>query len=349
MSKTIRNVFDSKLTFIKLIEAHERSSKSKKCHTDVIRFETNLESNITNLCNEIKNNRYKMGNYREFIVKEPKERLIKALPYRDRIVHQWYIGEFIKPFIVKRFIKDSYACIDNKGTHKAVDNLQIYMQKMQRNFGNYYILKCDISKFFYNIDRKILLNILGSYIKDSKLMNFTSILIGNLDEIGIPIGNYTSQFFANIYLNELDHYVKDDLKIKYYLRYMDDFVLLVESKEKAKQLLNKIDLFVNDILHLKLNKKTSYFPNKNGVDFCGYKIFETHILLRKRNIKKMKKTISILNKKYVANNLDMNEVIIKLSSFKAHAKHADTYNIREKIYDSLLFKQESSKISKILL
>ena len=220
MCKSIKNQFDKKLTFEKLIEAHDRAKKGKANKKDVIKFEMDLETNIMNLYKNIKNNTYKMGEYRQFIVYEPKERIIKSLPYIDRIVHQWYIKEFIKPFIVPKFISSSFACLENKGTHKAVKTLQKYMRIKKRS-GDYYVLKCDIKKFFYSIDKRILFDIMKRYISDKKLLELTKKLIYDNEDIGIPIGNYTSQFFANIYLNELDHYVKEKLKIKYYVRYMD--------------------------------------------------------------------------------------------------------------------------------
>lgn len=182
---------------------------------------------------------------------EPKERIIRKLEYKDRIVHQWYIYEFIKPYFVPRFIYDSYACIDNKGTHKAIYRLQKFMRIMKREYINYYVIKCDIRKFFYNINTEILFDILGKYIDDKYLLEFTRKLIyENNDEDGLPIGNYTSQYFANIYLNELDYYVKYDLKCKYYLRYMDDFIILTKDKESAKDILNKITEFLNTKLKL---------------------------------------------------------------------------------------------------
>lgn len=222
MCKTIKKSFDSKLTFEKFLAAHKRASKVKNNSIDVMKYNIDLESNIQNLIYEIKHNTYKLGKYKEFTVYEPKERIIKSLPYRDRIVHQWYVEEFIKPFFLKRFINDNYACIENKGTHKAIDRLQKMMIVCKRKYESYYIVKCDIKKFFYNIDKNILYTILKNKINDKKLLNFSRILIfGDDGDVSIPIGNYTSQFFANIYLNELDHYVKEELQIKYYIRYMD--------------------------------------------------------------------------------------------------------------------------------
>ena len=208
--------------------------------------------------------------------------MVKSLPFVDRIVQQWYIYEFIKPYIYKRFIDDTCACIDKKGTHYAVNKVEKYMRLMKRKYNKYYILKCDVKKFFYSIDKEILFKIMQDIISDKKILNLTYQLIYDGDEKGIPIGNYTSQYFANIYLNVLDYYAKQELKVKYYVRYMDYFIILVNSKETAKELKKNIEEFLLKRLNLNLNTKSRYYPNKMGVNFCGYRIYETHRLLRKR-------------------------------------------------------------------
>ncbi len=191
MPKTIKNLFYKNLTFDKLLSAHKRARRHKAYKNEVIKFEFNLENNLINLMNNLKNKTYRMGNYFTFKVFEPKERDIQALPYRDRIVHQWYIEEFIKPFIIPKFINTSFACLENKGTHKAVLEVQHQMQIMKRNHGDFWILKCDIKKFFYNIQPFILFNIMKKYITDKDLLFLTQILIfnGPIDntKIGIPI------------------------------------------------------------------------------------------------------------------------------------------------------------------
>lgn len=194
------------------------------------------------------------------------------MPYRDRIVHQWYIEEFIKPYIVPKFVNTTYACLTNKGTHRAVQEVQHQMRKFKRNFGDFWILKCDIRKFFYTIDPVILYKLMQKYIGDKKILELTKILIFN-DSIncnskGIPIGNYTSQFFANIYLNELDQYIKRTLKIKNYTRYMDDFVLILKSKKDCIIYKKYIEDFLEKTLKLQLNSKSKYYPYKMGVNFC---------------------------------------------------------------------------------
>lgn len=146
MCKSIKKQFYNKLTYLKLLEAHDRAKQGKTNKKEVILFEMDLETNVMNLYRNLKNGTYKMGKYREFTIYEPKERIIKALPYVDRIVHQWYIEEFIKPFIVPKFVTSSFACLENKGTHAAVKTLQKYMRLMKKKNPDYYVLKCDIKK-----------------------------------------------------------------------------------------------------------------------------------------------------------------------------------------------------------
>lgn len=342
MPKTIKNMFDKKLNYIAFYNAHIRASSNKKSRSDVIKYEIDLETNLMNLYNSIKNGKYHVGKYHQFTIYEPKKRIIQSLPYKDRIVHQWYVGEFILPYIVPKFIKDTYACIKNRGTHKAVKQLQNYMKIMQRNNGTYYILKCDIKKYFYSIDKDILYTIMKKHITDKKLLAFTKLLIYDSDvNTGIPIGNYTSQFFANIYLNELDHYVKEHLKVKYYIRYMDDFILLIKTKDDASRMKVLIENYISTKLNLSLNQKSKYYPNKLGVDFCGYHIFETHCLIRKRSKRKIRSIIRKANFDYRQSKLDKKKLEMKYNSWKAHASHANTYNLIRK-YNSL-FKLEKIK------
>ncbi len=330
MSKTIKKCFYEKLTFEKMLEANKRARIGKVKKKEVIIFEMDLETNIIRIIDEIKNANYHFGEYRSFVVYEPKERLIKSLPYRDRVVHQWYVEEFIKPYFFKRFIKDTYACLDERGTHSAVNAIQKKMRSMKKKYYNYYVLKCDIRKYFYSINKKILLEILKNKISDKKLLEFSKVILDDGEEIGIPIGNFTSQYFANIYLNELDHYIKEQLKVKNYVRYMDDFVLLVPKKEEAKRLLVLIKEFLNKKLQLELNSKSKYFLNKNGIDFCGYRIFETHILLRKRFKNKIKKKIKLWKHLIDNNKFIYSKFLLSVNSCKGHASHCNSHNFIKK-------------------
>lgn len=333
MPKTLRNVYYQHLSFEKLIEAHYRAIRGKRNKRETLLFEEDLETNISNLYDDLITGKYKMGKYRVFYVYEPKQRLIKSLPYRDRIVHQWYVEEFIKPIYVPRFIKDTYACIENKGTHLCSKVTQKYMRNMKKKYGNYYILKADIKKYFYSINKDILFNILKRTIKDEFLLDLTHKLIYDDGEMrGIPIGNYTSQYFANIYLSELDYYVKHELHIKYYLRFMDDFVIMLPTKEECRKTLELVRVFLNDKLDLELNRKTRYYPNKFGCNFCGYVIHEYHMLLRRR---------CIINIKRKLRKHDL-----KLENFNGHLVHANCFNFIQTIKEQLAIyeKEKENKI-----
>ena len=204
MPKKIKNLFYKNLTFKKLLDAHYRARKNKAYKKDVILFEMNLENNIINLLNSIKNNNYKMGKYYDFKIFEPKERTIHSLPYRDRVVHQWYVEEFIKPYIMPKFINTSFACLPNKGTHKAVDSVHKMMRSYSKKYPDYYILKCDIKKYFNSIDAIVLFDILKKYIDDKALLKFTHIILFENrpfdTHIGIPIRKlYQSIFCKRIF------------------------------------------------------------------------------------------------------------------------------------------------------
>ena len=281
MPKTIRNQYDKKLTYDNLMKAHIESRKGKNIRKEIILFNLKQEEYIMWLYEQLKNGTYKHSGYTTFYVTEPKLRLIEKSAYIDRIVHRWYVDNFMKEYFIKSFINTSYACLENRGMHKACINVQNTMKHCKRIWNNYYIIKMDIAKYFQNIDKSILYNILQRKIKDKKLLWLTKeILYSNGVEKGLPIGNYTSQCFANIYLNELDQYAKHYLKLKYYYRYMDDVVVMVRNKKEAIQKLQQIREFLTTNLKLELNSKTQIFKSSQGVNFCGYKINEYRLKIR---------------------------------------------------------------------
>ncbi len=332
MPKSMNNIFYDKLKFSKMLNAYERAAKNKHKCKEIITYEFDLANNITTTLKQLYAGVYKVGLYRQFKIYEPKERIIQSLPFRDRIVQQWYVEEFIKPIFVPKFIQDSYACLENKGVHRGVKKLNKYMYEYYKINKKFYILKCDVSKFFYSINKKKLYEIIERYVKDKAFLKLTKDLIcHDKSQVGIPIGNYTSQYFANIYLNELDHFVKEKLRIKYYVRYMDDFVLLLKDKGECKIILEQIKEFLDKELGLKLNKKTNYFKCNQGVNFCGYKIFTTHIILKKENKKKIKNKIKHWNKLYHKKELDLRETTLKLNSWIGHAQNADTFFLVNKM------------------
>ena len=222
MPKTIRNKYYEKLSYDKLMEAHKLSQKGKSLRKEIIEFNLKQEEYIMWLYESLKNKTYKHGGYTEFYISEPKLRKIERSRYIDRIVHRWIVDNFLEPAFVPQFIATSYACLKGKGMHKATIYVKNTMKHCKIIWDEYYILKMDISKYFDNIDKKILLEIIKRKIKDENLLwLIEQILYAQKRENGLEIGNYTSQMFANIYLNEVDQYIKHKLKVKYYCRYMD--------------------------------------------------------------------------------------------------------------------------------
>jgi len=333
MAKTIRNAFDACLTYENLMEAHKLSRKGKRCKKEVILFNLKQEEYLLWLYEQLKNGTYRHGGYHVFHITKPKPRKIEASGYIDRIVHRWIVDNFLEPYFMKQFIPTSYACIKRKGMHVATLEVQKAMQHCSRTWGEYYILKMDIRKYFQNIDKDVLMEILKKKIQDEKLMAvIQNIVYSTKGPKGIPIGNYTSQIFANIYLNELDQYIKRTLKIRYYFRYMDDSILFTKTKKEAKQCLQQIETFLQEKLALELNEKTQIFKNKQGVNFCGYKINEYRIKLRTKGKKSLKKKIKNLTKEIEAGNLTTKEAIRYIAGHLGYIKIGNTKQLEAKLF-----------------
>lgn len=333
MPKTIKNVYDSAVSFEELLKAHKKARIGKREKKQVILFELKLEEELLDLERSLKNGTYQHGGYREFKIYEPKERIIMASDYRDRVVHGWYVEHFIKPYFVPQFIETSYACIENKGMHKASKDVQLAMRKCKRNWENYYILKMDVTKYFQNIDKHILWDILKRKIKDKKLLWLTrKILLSTDGMLGLPIGNYTSQMFANIYLNELDQYAKHQLKCKYYFRYMDDVIILCKNKEEAKERLEKITIFLKNNLKLTLNSKTRIFKDIQGVNFCGYQINERRLKIRHTSKCRMKRKLKRYTRLLKDGKISISDIQRSIAGWLGYVKHANSYNLRKSMF-----------------
>lgn len=333
MPRTIRNQFDKKLTYEKLMQAHNLSKRVKGYRNEIILFNLKQEEYINWLYENLKNGGYKHGGYIVFYVTQPKLRRIEKSRYLDRIVHRWIVDNFLKEYFEKTFINTSYACIKNRGMHKACKDVQKAMKHCKNKWQEYYILKMDVRKFFDNIDKDILYRILARKIQDYKLLKIIKqIVYSNEGKKGQPIGNYTSQTFANIYLNEVDQYIKHKLKCKYYFRYMDDGIALVKTKEEAKQMLEKIKKFLKNKLELELNNKTQIFKNKQGVNFCGYKINEYRLKIRDRGKQKLKKKVKYLTKQIKQGNVSSKEANKYLCGHLGYIKIANTYSLEQKLF-----------------
>lgn len=311
--------------------------RGKKTKNAVISFNFNLENELVLLNQQLENKTYCPRPYSQFEVKEPKVRKICSSDFRDRVVHH-AVCNLIEPIFENRSILDSYACRAGKGTHLAVSKCQEFSRKFP------YYLKCDIKKFFENTDHEVLKNILRRLFKDNELLWLLDMIIdhkvpGNKVGKGIPIGNLTSQHFANLYLGELDHLIKDRLGVQGYVRYMDDFICFANSKKELWDLHSKIDHFVIQILKLELKKSvTQIAPVSEGIPFLGFRVFPQIIRIKRENLSRMKNKIRKKENQFKKGHLSERDLINSVGSIVAHVSHVNSLSIRRSLF------QESLKV-----
>lgn len=338
MAKSIKNIYDSSVTYDLLYKAYVKARIGKRKRLDVIEFSLNYEYELKKMVQELKDLTYTFGEYTLFYVHEPKERKILSAPFRDRIVHTWYVESFLIPYFVPSFMYHSYACIKGKGMHDCSKNVLKALRKCTRLYPKGYILKMDIAKYFENIDRNVLYNIILGKIKDEKFLCLTRKILDSTKVwdtkpgVSLPIGNYCSQMFANIYLGELDKYLKEKLHIKYVFRYMDDVVVFLETKEKAKEVLKLTRIFLNEKLHLELNKKTQIFKISQGVNFCGYKITVKGLRLRNRGKKKVVQKLRYIRYNLKQGNMTIEDAKRLLAGHMGYMCIADVRGIVKKYF-----------------
>lgn len=340
MPKTYNDLYERIYDFDNLYTAYLKARAGKRYKNEVLRFSQNLEEEIITLQNELIWGTYKTGPYKKFIIYEPKKREISALPFKDRVAHHT-ICNIIEPLFEKKFINDSYACRTGKGTHIGSARLVTFLKISQRKMEKVYCLKADISKYFPSIDHIILKQIIRRTIRCKKTLQLIDEIIdSNKENKGLPIGNLTSQLFANVYLNELDHFVKEKLKVKFYLRYMDDFIILSHDKKQLHEWRTKINNFLIEKLNLQLNAKTSVFPASRGINFIGYRTWATHRLIRKSSFIRMRRKLKRYMELYRQNKITLKKIKQSLTSWLGHVKHANSYNVVKKIFSGVVFTKD---------
>lgn len=280
--------------------------------------------NIFSLYNDLKNKTYKHSGYKAFKVNDPKPRDIHKALVRDRILHH-LIYKSLYEYFDKKFIYDSYSCRLDKGTHKAIYRFEEFGRKESKNNTNtVYILKCDIRKFFANIDHVILKEILSKHIQDKDMLNLLSNIIDSFYK-GLPLGNLTSQLLVNVYMNEFDQYVKHKLKVKYCIRYADDFVIFSRDKNYLENILIDMQDFLKDNLKLQLHPDKVFIKTLNsGVDFLGFVHFPNHRVLRASTKRRMFRNLK-------ENNYKLESV----NSYLGMLSHGEGFGLSEKILNNL--------------
>lgn len=318
-------------TFENIYAAHKWCRKSKQHKGEVVRFEIDLSKNITELIKELTSRKYKLGKYRKFKLFEPKERLIEALSYKDRVVLMCFVTNVLKPIISKHVIYDNAACQKNKGTDFGLNRLTKFLKRefINEQSNDFYYLKCDIHKYFPSINHEVLLNKLKRIgLTDDELYMARLFMTNYETSVGIPLGNLSSQWYALIYLDDLDRFIKEKLQIKGYIRYMDDFILIHKDKNYLRYCLKEIDSFCKERLKVELNAKTQIGKVKNGIDFLGFRLIltETGKVIKKlrgsskRRIKRHLRNLKKLEDKGI---VDREYVNIRKNCFYSRVANSD--------------------------
>ena len=296
----------------------------KKNKQDVGNFLIFLSKNIYDLYLDLKDKTYKHGDYIQFSINDPKPRIIHKAIVRDRLLHH-AIYRILYPYFDTRFIYDSYSCRNAKGTHRAMNRLKHFGQKASFNHSRtLWVLKCDIQKFFASIDHQILYTVIKRHDIDANTLWLIEKVVESFNSTqkgkGLPLGNLTSQLLVNIYLNEFDQYLKHILKVKYYVRYADDFIILSDKKEYLESLLILIDGFLKEKLKLNLHPDKVFIKTfASGVDFLGWVHFVDHRVLRTATKRRIFRNLAVNMKKEVIN------------SYLGLLKHGNAKQLQKKI------------------
>ena len=323
MKSQIIDGFEKIIAPENLLEAWREFLPGKRGKRDVQEFGWRLMDNILSLNSDLTSRRYQHGGYQHFRISDPKPRDIHKASVRDRLLHH-AIYRQLYPFFDKTFISDSFSCRDSKGTHRAMNRFREFHRKTSHNNTRQcWILKCDIRKFFANIDHAVLMEILSQYTDDRKLFWLLHEIIESFSSapgVGLPLGNLTSQLFVNIYMNEFDQFVKHVLKVKCYVRYADDFVIFSPNREWLEIVLSEMRTFLENRLKLELHpRKVSIETISSGVDFLGWVHFPDHRVLRTATKRRMMK------------KLELNRKPESIQSYRGLLSHGNAYGLRQNL------------------
>lgn len=364
----LHNLKDCICSFDNLLGAYKNAAESKRYRDEVLAFTSKLEENLFDIQQSLLNRTYKVGRYREFYVQFPKPRLVMALGFRDRIV-QWAIYRQLNPYVDKRYISHGYGCRDGMGTLAAAQQFCYWLRKIDRkpDADEWFIIKGDIAKYFYRVDHQKALETYAAITDDEWFLWLIGTIIDNpyvpfglpdgmsidncprekrLYDVGMPIGNLSSQSTANLFLNRLDQYCKHVLHIRYYIRYMDDFVILIRGKREAERILAVISDFLRDELLLRISPKSVIMPAKGGCEFVGCRISPHGIRIRKKTERHVKHALKHVADQYAAGEVTLEHCLQIVGSYMGLTLHKNGFNLRRWIEENIVF-QRKEDIMKI--
>jgi len=348
--KRIGVLWSEVTSFQNLLAAACAAAAGKRRRPDVARFLLNLETELVGLRRELTEDFYRPGAYRTFEIHEPKRRLISAAPFRDRVVYH-ALTRVLEPVFERRFAPNSYACRTGFGTHRALDAAK----EGCRKYG--FVLKCDVRKYFASIDHQVLKGLLGKVIKCRPTLNLAGRIIDGSNEQeevtayfpgddlftpferrrGLPLGNQTSQFFANVYLNPLDHFINRTLKPRLYARYVDDLVLFEDDKKALRRMRLSLEEF---LLGLRLTlhpRKSRVYRAAEGVTFLGWRIFPDRTRLVRGNVVRFRRRLREMREAFGRGEISWEEIKPRVQAWIAHASHGDTWRLREQVFGQCPF------------
>jgi len=328
--RRLGGLFDGVVSYSNLYRAYRKALVGARRNEEQARFYYSLENELVTLRRELVDGTYNPGPYRYFMIFDPKEREIAIAPFRDRVVHHAIVN-VLEPIYERRFIYDSYATRKGKGTLAAIMRTQSFLRESR------YYIKLDISKYFASIDRNTLLEILERKLKDTRLLELIARIVWNPpdEDRGLPIGNMTSQFFANVYMDPFDHFVKETLKQRHYIRYMDDFVVFPDDRESIPGLLAQMKAYLNDELGLKVKENGVVINTPmHGLGFLGVRIFPSTIRIHRKNLTRCMRKIRLREREYSKGQIDEERLVRSVGSIVAHMAQFNTLTLRRKVMGS---------------
>ncbi len=338
-----------------MLKAAHRAAAGKRSRSDVAKFLLNLEGNVLELRRELIDESYAPGPYRSFLVRDPKPRLISAAPFRDRVVHH-ALTQVLEPIFERRFSNDSFACRTGFGTHAAIAQARRGVRRFPL------VLKCDVRKYFASVDHEILKNLLARAVKCGPTLRLASRVIdgSNLQEEvisyfpgddlftpferrrGLPLGNQTSQFFANVYLDPLDQFVNRELRAPLYVRYVDDFLLFGSSRAELIEMRDAIARLLGGLRVELHSGKSRVYRASEGVTFLGWRIFQDRARLVRGNVVRFRRRLRRLERGLARGEFEWDEVKQRVRAWIAHAAHGETWRLREQVFGQVAFRKGSA-------
>lgn len=351
--KTYKNLYEQIYDFDNLHKAYLEARKGKRYRDEVLEYTANLEENLINLQNHLIYQTYKVGAYREKIINIPKKRIIMILPFRDRVL-QWAVYRVLNPIFAKSYITDSYGCIKGRGNLAAIKRIQYWLRLLERDKRPIYVLNMDIRKYFFRIPHDVILDIIGRKIADERVMWLMGVLVnsnntpfglpldvkdvGNVKKItgiGVPVGSLNSQMIANIVLNEVDQLAKRELRIPYFIRYVDNFGEISHDKNQLNIHRAIIERFLHENLRLEFSDATIY-KVVDGVAFAGYRIWSDRIQLRKATALRMKKRLKHIRQQYAEGKITLEKAVSVFHSFTGLMSHCNNNSLRDKVHEDFV-------------